>query len=213
MMRWALRALTVVAACLAAVQMAGAAGRTISSSRSHTLRLTIPLPSPGHASITKVTMEVTAPGGEVGAPSVHDADAAKLPPGVRAVALFTPKRSSAHHATFTEYVVINNLDTTTASAAFADDLVVDQEFRSDAFSFVEERTVVSKVKCPFAVILGNNVDEDYDSKTGEFKHYVIFRLRGKIEQPSDSESVLDFTIANRCPTAAEQPGPGDKPPV
>lgn len=196
----------VVLAVGAAVSQAASAGSNRGHmAASHRLgTLKIDLPPGGRGQIWELVLKVKAAQGGVGSLSARELDDNSLPPGVRAVAVISPVRSSHRVAKFKEFVAVNNLGGAAASASLGEITIA--EYSSDADDG-EVGMVLKPVTCQQAVELGNSV-EYYDQNPtmypdGSIRYgrYKLFRERPANVQPSSNESVLDNTIRAQCPGA------------
>ncbi len=202
---------TVLAAALVAVALVatGAGARVRAAHVQNALRVTLPLPAPGQASVELLTVTATGkPGKSAGPILLASIDPAGLPAGIRSVAdVIAPKRPG-HRATFQVFFLINNLALATGADARP------EETLGEAYVTVEQAAAmhfthsVESHNCPELNKIGAMADAKGPQR--EALVHEIVPLRGHREQESARESVLDHVIYRLCEDeGAEMPEPGE----
>ena len=179
-------------------QAAGGRTTAVAAAALHSIKEKIAVPGPGSSSVVEFTIEATATNGDARAPKVQLLDEAQLPPGIRAIAVVSPRHAHARHARFKVYIAINNL--TPRSARDAHTSAVDN-VKIRIYSFFGEDELPTETKdlafpqdCTFLVGLGQSADPP-----------AVVTLDPLDLRNTSPEQALDHIVFNNCANFGAEP--------
>jgi hypothetical protein len=192
-----LLAAAIVGAMLA---QAPAAGRppALAATARHSVRLNVALPGPDSSGIALLTVKTRAGKDPRGSITVGSLSQDRLPSGIRAIAIVTPRTSHKRRATFTVYVAISNLSPRATTDAHTGALPPHMEIvLTDLLGQETSVTFTGDLTFPKDCGALNRLGSLADSEPGFVELYAL-----AMEQ-SHPEEILDHLAYDRfkCPGA------------
>ena len=178
---------------------AGAGPRASSALAARSVTVSLALPGPSGAELVALKLYT---GGPVSSVSIRGLNEARLPPRLHAIAVVTPPHTGLTNQVFDVMFAVDNGGLSTAARAATTDVVVEEvQPKGKPGQVSVQRYALSELRCKAAVAFGNAVDLAYRSGLAAgAQKYLIVGLRPKRVQPRNDEAILDYAIANQCPS-------------